>query len=103
MLPGKAPLRGGYTDQLRTTAAALEAPSPRREERLRSRRWHEGGFWGRMAGCPQGERWGNEGHIGAGGEQTAQIITLSSGMEREGGREAGRPGDGEINSEKERE
>lgn len=47
----------------------------------------------------RGERWRNKGYIGAGGEQTAQIITLSSGMERE--REAGRPG--EINGKRERE
>lgn len=97
VLPGRAPLGGGYTDQLRTTTGAPEAPSPWQEERLRSRRGREGGFGG---GCyPQGERRGIEGYIGAGGEQTAHIITLSSGMERERSREAGRRRD---NNEKER-
>ena len=43
----------------------------------------KGGIWGRTAGCPQGERWRNEAYVGAGGEQTAQIISLSSGMERQ--------------------
>lgn len=86
LLPGGAPLGGGYTDQLRTTAGAPEAPSPWQKERLSNRWGQEGGFGG--GHCPQGERWGNKGYIRAGGEQTVHIITLSSGMEREkqGGR-----------------
>lgn len=88
MLPGRAPLGGGYTDQLRTTAGAPEAPSPWQEERLRSRRGREGEDLG-VGAVHRGERWGNEGYIGAGGEQTVHIITLSSGMERERSREAG--------------
>lgn len=39
-----------------------------------------------------GERRGNKGYIGAGGEQTAQIITLIL-------RDGGRLSEGEINSE----
>lgn len=38
---------------------------------------------GEDGGLPTGGEVGNKGYIGAGGEQTAQIITLSSGMERE--------------------
>lgn len=40
MLPGGVPLRRGYTDQLRPTAGAPEAPLPWQEERLRSR-WED--------------------------------------------------------------
>lgn len=43
-----------------------------------------------------GERRGNKGYIGAGGEQTAQIITLIL-------RDGGRLSEGEINSEEEGE
>lgn len=58
------------------------APSPWREEGARTR--EDLGVGGVLGG---GERWGGDddkGCIIAGGEQIVHIITLSSGMEREG-------------------
>lgn len=57
------------------------APSPWREEGARTR--EDLGVGGVLGG---GERWGDDdkGCIRAGGEQIVHIITLSSGMEREG-------------------
>lgn len=97
VLPGKAPLRGAYTHRLRSAAGAPEALHPGRrrgeteeETRARGRIWEEDGWL--STGGEVGEQWIHR----AGGEQTAQIITPSSGMERE------KQG-GEINSGKERE
>lgn len=96
LLPGGAPLGGGYTDQLRTTAGAPEAPSPWQEERLSNRWGQEGGFGGGIV------------HRGRGGgtrDTSEQVesrrFTLSLYPQgwRERSKEAGRRRD---NNEKER-
>ena len=97
MLPGKAPPREGYTDQPRTTAGASEAPHPKQEERRGGGREGEWEDLGEDSRLSTGSKERNKGRIGAGGEQTVQIITLSSGME---GEKQGGWVKGEINREK---
>lgn len=99
VLPGKAPLRGGYTDRLKITARGPRGPSPRQEERLRSRQGRERGF-GRGRRVVRrgsgGEQWIHRSRWRTDGSDYHSIL-------RDGGREAGRPGEEVINGAKERE
>lgn len=81
VLPGKAPPREGDTDQLRTTAGARGPFAQSSGRGGGVDRGREGGFWGEDSRLSTGSEKRNKGCIGAGGEQTAQIITLSLGME----------------------
>lgn len=75
-----------------------EGPSTRtrgeREEEVRGRRDR---IWKKTAGCHRRGRPGNRGMQPAGGEQTVQIMTLSSGMKggKQGVRESSSEGESE--------
>lgn len=93
----KAPLRQAYTEQLWSSAGAPEALQRRRDSEVDEWEWsREKGGGGGQVFTGGGKRRGNKGYIGAGGEQTAQIITLIL-------RDGGRLSEGEINSEEEGE